>query len=78
MTTEITASRRGGRRPGAGRKPPPDGNHESHTLSLSPAMWQAVDEYRQSLGLSSQSVAAGALIMLGLAVVSQHGNPQKH
>lgn len=75
---ETAAPRRGGRRPGAGRKPPPDGNHESHTLSMPPAMWQAVDEYRQSLGLTSQSVAAGALIMLGLAVVSQHGKTQEH
>lgn len=77
--TETPGPRRGKRRPGAGRKPtPPETHHQRRTLSLSPSMWQAVDEYRQSLGLSSQSVAAGALIMLGLAVVSQHGRTQEH
>lgn len=38
----MTAStpRRGGRRPGAGRKSPVGGNRESRTISLPPRIWK--------------------------------------
>lgn len=48
---------RGGRRPGAGRKPRPDSPpKESRRISLGPELWKKIDTAQEALGLTRTEI----------------------
>lgn len=66
MTTEATKSSHGGARPGAGRKPSGRGPITTSSFSLSEALIEDLDRYKEGHGLPSRSVALETVARRGL------------
>lgn len=58
--TSLESPRRGGRRPGAGRKPGPHGPREPHTVYLTPRVWR----WLTSAGQGGAGAALDTLVRL--------------